>query len=274
MTNRYDQRFAQLKAAKKRAFIPFTLLGWPNRDRSLSIIKTMIDSGASALELGLAFSDPIADGPTIQRAAFETLSSGFKVSDAFDLVRNIRTLDSEIPIGLLVYYNMILAHGARPFFEQARDAGADGILVADLPPEAAEELAPAAQEYSLTLIFIVSPLTSAERLDLILKHAGGFLYAVSRLGITGVEERYDTQLKNLIDKVHARTQLPVCVGFGISTPDQARAMLALGADGVITGSRIIALVNSTGPENDLQQLRDFLLSLLQTVESPELHLNV
>src|SRR5687768_15751647 len=203
MTDRYRKRFAEMRNTGKRAFIPFTLLGWPDPSASLEIVRVMIDSGATALELGWAFSDPIADGRTIQAAAFETLASGFKVTDALDMIAEIRKLDAEIPIGLLVYYNMVLVQGAGEFFARAGKAGVDGVLIADLPPDSADEVLESAHANDLELIYIVSPVTNEKRLDLILQHAGGFIYAVSRLGITGTEERFDKDLAAVIKKVHA-----------------------------------------------------------------------
>jgi tryptophan synthase alpha chain len=266
MTNRYETRFSQLKASGEKAFIPFTLLGWPNRRNSLQIIQAMIESGAAALELGLAFSDPIADGPTIQKAAFETLASGFKVSDALELIREVRKIDEQIPIGLLVYYNMVLAKGPEQFFAGVAEAGVDGVLIADLPVESADELQDAARKAGVEMIFIVSPLTDEHRLAQILQHAGAFLYLVSRLGITGVQERYDSHLKAIVASVHKTSHLPVCVGFGVSTPEQAHSMLELGADGVITGSRIIEIVSETGSEFNLQNLKDYLNSMVNSVQ--------
>ncbi len=262
MRNRYETRFSQLRAAGKKAFIPFTLLGWPDRDKSLAIIKQMIASGASALELGWAFSDPIADGPVIQRAAFETLALGFTVNDALSLIKDVRELDDEIPIGLLVYYNMVLAQGVESFFARAKEAGVDGVLVADVPPESADEITPMARKHGICPIFIVSPLTTEERLEMIVQQAAGFLYAVSRLGITGTEDRYDEQLQDMIASVRKKTNLPLCVGFGISTPEQAKLMLALGADGVITGSRIIQLVEGAGAGSIEATLRPYLESMV------------
>jgi len=265
MHNRYEARFSRLRDAGKKAFIPFTLLGWPDREKSLEIIKLMIASGASALELGWAFSDPIADGPVIQRAAFETLALGFSVGDALSLISEVRQLDEEIPIGLLVYYNMVLAQGVDSFFAQAKNSGVDGVLVADVPPESADEITPLAQQHGICPIFIVSPLTTEQRLAMIVQHAAGFLYAVSRLGITGTEQRYDAQLEDMIARVRKKTELPLCVGFGISTPEQAKSMLALGADGVITGSRIIQLVERAGAEPIEPILRPYLASMVQAV---------
>jgi len=252
-----SDRFAKLKTGK--AFIPFTMLGWPNRQDCLKTIKTMIESGATALELGMAFSDPIADGPLIQQAAIETIASGFSVQDAFDLIAEIRTFNSSIPIGLLVYYNMVLKFGPENFYLQAKAAGVDGILIVDLPAEESNEVTQLAKVHALAQIFIVSPLTSQKRLEAILKQAGGFLYVVSRLGVTGVHEDFDTKLKELISSVKKSTDLPLLIGFGISTPEHARQMLSLGADGVITGSRVIYLVRN-GSEG---ALKEFLSSMVK-----------
>lgn len=265
MSNRYEKRFAQLRQKGERAYIPFTILGFPDRKLCLETVKCMIDAGASALELGIAFSDPVADGPIIQKAACRTIESGFSVDDGLSLVREIRKIDSEIPIGLLVYYNMVLAPGIDAFYAKAADAGVDGVLIADLPPECADEIASASEKYGIAPIFIVSPLTNSHRLDLILKFAKGFLYAVSRLGITGVEERYDTKLADLISQVGRKTDLPVCVGFGISTPEQAKSMLNLGAHGVITGSKIVELVNHEN-RDFRESLVAYLTSMVNTVK--------
>ncbi len=267
-TGRYAQRFAQLKEAGQKAFIPFTLVGWPDRETSLTIIDAMIEGGATMLELGLAFSDPAADGPIIQQAATETLASGFEVKDALSLIRCIREKHPAIPIGLLVYYNMVLARTAEGFFQQVAEAGVDGVLIADLPPELADEVLPAARKNKLDLIFIVSPLTSPQRLTKIAEMAGGFLYVVSRLGITGTEERYDDQLQTLLKTIKQTTDLPACVGFGISTPEQAAKILALGADGVITGSKVIQLVRDHAGQAPPDYLMPYIRSMVDTTVLP------
>jgi len=263
MSNRYQSRFAQLKAEKKRAFMPFTLLGWPNRDTSFKLIKQMIDSGASALELGVAFSDPIADGPVIQNAACEVLESGFKLDNAFELIKDIRALDANIPIGVLVYFNMVIARGIDNFFQRAKQVGIDGILIADLPAESADEIIPYAKQHGIDPIFLVSPLTSPDRLDTILKNASGFIYLLSRLGVTGTQERTherDAVLKNLIENIHNKTDVPVCAGFGISTPADAKTMFEIGADGVISGSKVIQLVGASAP--NFQPVADYYKEML------------
>lgn len=260
--NRYASLFQTLRAENRKAFIPFTLLGYPNPDASFDSIKTLIDAGASALELGLAFSDPMADGPIIQKAATETLASGYTVSDALALLKRIRAYAQDIPIGLLVYYNMVLAKTPQGFFEAVADAGVDGVLIADLPPENIQEVAPFAEKNGVALIHIVSPLTTDARLKLITQHAGGFLYIVSRLGITGVEERFDRQLSELLARVQRQASLPLCVGFGISRPEHAAQMVKAGADGVITGSRVIQIIQETPQADRARVLAEFVRDML------------
>ncbi len=259
---RYQARFSQWAAQGRKAFIPFTLLGWPDKATSLEVVQTMIESGVTALELGFPFSDPASDGPVIQKAAMDALENGFTVQDGFDMLREIRRMDAKIPIGLLVYYNIILAQGIAPFFQAAAEAGVDAVLIADLPPECADEVYPIAQACDVELIFIVSPLTSSARLKTIERYAGGFLYVVSRLGITGTDEKTDTHLADLILRLKQETRLPVCVGFGISSPEQAAKMYQYGADGVITGSKIIQIVSeATGVDRKIV-LTSFLQRML------------
>jgi tryptophan synthase alpha chain len=244
--NRYAIRFATLRRTGRKAFIPFTVLGFPDRKRCLASIKAMLAGGVSALELGIAFSDPIADGPVIQQATHEVLASGFRVRDALALVAEVRQQDGDIPIGLLVYHNIVAARGAERFFADARAAGADGVLIADLPPEMAAETTSAAKQVGIAPIFMVSPLTDTARLQRLASLAEGFLYVVSRLGTTGSQTQFDDQLRATLGRARAAVDLPLCVGFGVSTPAAAQHMVALGADGVITGSRIIEIIRAAG----------------------------
>lgn len=249
-TDRYATAFAKLNQLGQKAFIPFTVLGWPDAESSFQIIKTMIESGASALELGLAFSDPVADGPIIQKASHECVSSGFTTNDAFKLVQRIRQTNDQIPIGLLTYYNLVLAKGRESFFQSAQEAGVDGILIADLPIENVEEVFPFAEKHGVRLIFLVSPVTTAERLKKIVSKAGAFLYLISRLGVTGTHDREtekDQALIKLVTQIRTLSKLPVCAGFGISAPRHARTMFALGLDGIITGAKIVEIVQSASP---------------------------
>lgn len=248
MPSRFQKQFATLASAGKKGFIPCTLLGYPDRDTSVATAKCMIDAGATALELGMAFSDPLADGPVLSNAATSVVASGFSTQDAFDTLSVIRQLDADIPIAILVYFNTVLSYGVDGFFAASKKSGADAVLIVDLPPEAAAGIGVtrAARENQIEQIFIVSPITSADRLPHILKDAGAFVYVVSRLGITGSESRYASDLEAVLARVHAQTNLPACVGFGVSTPEQAQYMIACGADGVITGSRLLEILDQSG----------------------------
>ncbi|MGQ9898439.1 MAG: tryptophan synthase subunit alpha [Acidobacteriota bacterium] len=269
--NRYDARFTALRQAGRKAFIPFTVLGFPDQTRCLASIKAMLAAGVSALELGIAFSDPIADGPVIQQATHEVLASGFSVHDALALVAQVRQQDAAIPIGLLVYHNIVAARGTERFFADVRAAGADGVLVADLPPEMAAEAAAAAKANDIALIFMVSPLTDAARLRRIALLATGFLYVVSRLGITGSQTHFDDELRETLTRTRAAVHLPLCVGFGVSTPEAAQHMVALGADGVITGSRMIEIIRTAGDmlEAAVEQFCYAMQSAVDGVSSQE-----
>lgn len=268
MQNRYEKKFEELAKAGQKAFIPYTLLGYPNKEICMRSMETLIDSGASALELGLAFSDPLADGPIIQAATAKVLESGFKVRDAFELIADIRRRDDAIPITLMCYYNTVLARGIASFCKNAKEAGVDGILVVDLPPSESALLSKECNKNALCQIFIVSPLTSAERLEEISRLASGFIYTVSRLGITGVDERYENSLPQLIELTKRVTKLPVVVGFGISSPANASVMYEVGADGVITGSKIIQLLGTVKSDTEtLEELFQFSESMVLSSKS-------
>lgn len=263
--NRYGTMFAQLRAENRHALIPFTILGWPNPEVCLKSIDAFVAGGATGLELGLAFSDPMADGPLIQAAAKDTLEAGFTVNHAMDLLKTVRQKHPELPIGLLVYYNLVLARRIDRFFEQIGEAGADAVLIADLPPERFEEVLPAANENGVHLIAMISPLTDAARLRQIQQNAGGFLYTVSRLGITGVEERHDQSLTGLMESAKANASLPLCVGFGISKREHVEKMVNLGADGVIIGSSVMAQIQALAPEYPLESIQDYLKEMARPV---------
>ncbi|HLC65218.1 MAG TPA: tryptophan synthase subunit alpha [Candidatus Nanoarchaeia archaeon] len=235
--NRYKKAFA-----KKNAFIPFAVVGDPDLKTSEQIIRAMIDSGADALELGVAFTDPIADGPTIQKADDRVLRRHIKLNDIFNLIKRIRKYNNEIPIGLLTYYNIIYQRGIEKFFRDAKAAGVDGVLAADLPIEEANDAVKAAKKAKIDPIFIVSPTTTANRLKKILKSARGFIYVVSLLGVTGTRNKVNPAVYKLLKFVRPKTRLPLAVGFGISKPEHVRTILSTGADGVIVGSAIVKII--------------------------------
>ncbi len=267
MIQRYAQTFQRLEEEGAKAFIPFTLLGWPTANDSFELLKSLIDGGASCLELGLAFSDPVADGPIIQAAAFETIESGFTLTDAFELLKKVRNYKQTIPIGLLVYYNTVLSQGVEQFYAKAADAGVDSVLIADLPSDCAQEVTEFAAKYDIAPVFIISTLTNDERLANIAKLAKGYLYVVSRLGITGTHEQYDGDLESLLKRAKNLSPLPLCVGFGISTPEQAKRMISMGADGVITGSRVIQIMRETGAPNSVEAYTRTMVEAVNPVKS-------
>lgn len=264
-SQRYERLFNQLRSEKRHAMIPFILLGWPTPEVCLNMVDAFIAGGAAALELGIAFSDPMADGPLIQKAARDTLDLGFDMDQALKLLKTIRQKHSETPISLLVYYNLVLARGVEKFVRDIAEAGADALLIADLPMECFDEVKPFADAYGVHLTSIISPLTDEKRLPGIASKSGGFLYAVSRLGITGVEERYDQSLDALFKRVRNCSTLPVCVGFGISKREHVENMVRLGADGVIVGSAVMAKIQALAPNYETNSIESYIRDLSAVV---------
>jgi len=236
----YKQTFSQLNRA---ALIPFFVIGDPDFDTSLAIIKAAIDAGADILELGIPFSDPIADGPTIQKADIRAMSSGMNVARALEFIKQIKDY-KDIPIGLLMYYNLIYQYGTEKFFSDFHQAGVNSILVADLSIDDGDEIISPAASAGLDTVFMVTPNTEPERMKLIASKTTGFIYTVSVLGVTGSRDQLSNTVEGLIGKLKKLTSVPVCVGFGISKPEHAASVAQAGADGVIIGSKIVGLIES------------------------------
>lgn len=222
-------------------FIGFTVGGDPDKDTCVRIAQALIDGGTDILELGVPFSDPVADGPAIQRADDRALAAGTTPSVIFEIVREIRTF-SDVPVVLLTYYNIVYRCGTGRFYKEARDAGVDGILIADMPVEESEEVTEIAGRYGIDPIFLITRTTSDERIQKIAAKARGYLYLVSVLGVTGVRDTVETGAIDLLNRVRKHTSLPLALGFGISTPKHAKVCAGAGADGVIVGSAIVAIV--------------------------------
>lgn len=239
--SRYSAAFGELRRQGQKAFIPFFVIGDPDYATSLEIVKTAVDAGADMLELGLAFSDPIADGPTIQAADLRALRSGIRIADCFRFIEEVRRFTS-VPIGLLVYVNLILKRGVAGFFRQAAQAGVDGILAADVPIEESSAILEAADRYGVDPIFMVTPATTPARLARIARSARGFIYLVALLGVTGARGDLDPETVRVLRRVRSVTDVPVCVGFGISRPEHVAALARSGADGAIVGSAIIDVI--------------------------------
>lgn len=241
------------------AFIGFTVGGDPDQETSGRIARALIDAGTDILELGVPFSDPVADGPTIQRADERALAAGTTPDIVFAIVRELRSY-SGIPIVLLTYYNTVFKRGVDRFYRDARDAGVDGILIADLPVEESDEITAIATRYGIDPIFLVAQTTSDERIKKIADRASGYLYLVSVLGVTGVRSQVSKGAIDLLNRVRKHTNLPLALGFGISTPDHVRACNHAGADAVIVGSAIVNIVEKTkhDPEFMVQELREYV----------------
>ncbi len=240
---RIESRFAALRAERRGALVTFTMAGDPDAERSAALAAALPGAGADVVELGMPFSDPMADGPVIQRAGQRALAAGQTMARTFDVVRTVRAGDDETPIVLMGYANPILAWGIPDFAAEAARAGVDGLITVDLPPEEDGTLREAADAANLRVIRLVAPTTGADRLPSVLAGSSGFVYYVSITGITGGAAPDSRDVAAAVGRVNAATDLPVCVGFGVRTPAHA-AEIARSADGVVVGSAICERIES------------------------------
>ena len=252
ITTRISRRFADLQARGEMGIIPYITAGDPSLDASLKFVAALADAGADVIELGVPFSDPLADGPTIQRASERALKSGTSLASVLELVKRIRKLDTpaaDVPIVLFTYYNPILQMGLEKFAAAASDAGADGVLATDLTPEESAEYRKILRSHSLDTVFLGAPTSTDERLNLIANASSGFLYLISRTGVTGAKDSLPDDLPSLLRRARAVTHLPIAVGFGISQPGHVSVLGGL-ADAAVIGSSLVAEIeNATA--NDL-----------------------
>jgi tryptophan synthase alpha chain len=262
----YRQVFSDLKKQDRTALIPFFVIGDPDFDTSLAVVKTAIDAGADVLELGIPFSDPIADGPTIQKADIRAMRGGMSVAKALEFIREVKDY-KDIPIGLLMYYNLVYQYGTGKFFGDFHQAGVNSVLVADLSIDDADEIVDPAVSAGLDTVFMVTPNTPSERMKLIASRTTGFIYAVSVLGVTGSREKLSDTVEGLVGKLKELTSVPVCVGFGISRPEHAATVAQAGADGVIIGSRVVGLIESNlgDRESMLAEISAFLTEVKSAI---------
>ena len=236
----------------KPIFMPYFPLGYPDLDTSIDVIEVMAKNGADLMEVGLSFSDPLADGPVIQHATQIALENGITVKKSLEAVKELRQRGVDIPLILMGYYNPMLAYGLEKFVHDATEAGADGFIIPDLPPEEAAEFETLANSHPL--IRMLAPTTPSERMEMVARDAQGFVYLVSVTGVTGERKSLSEGLSELISRVREHTSAPVCVGFGIGTPEQAKEVGAL-ADGVIVGSACVKTIgNSERPLEAAKQL--------------------
>ena len=237
----YKETFENLKNKNEGALVAFIVIGDPGYKISLEITKKIIEAGADILELGLPFSDPIADGPTIQAADVRALNSGINTDKVFEFVKELRKY-TDIPIGVLSYANLIYQRGIKKFYSDSRKAGISSILIADMPIEEYNTALDYAKNNNVETIFMISPLTSNHRIKKIAKNATGFIYVVSRLGVTGVKSNLEKSTLSLIKRIRKFTDKPLCIGFGISKTEHVKSVIKAGADGAIVGSAIVDLI--------------------------------
>jgi tryptophan synthase alpha chain len=239
MSRRYDELFAGIEPGSRGAFVPFATLGDPNHAESGAILDTLVAAGADALELGIAFSDPVADGPVIQAAATRALAAGATVTSSLELVRDLRRRNADLPIGLLLYANLVWSRGLDRFYAEAAEAGVDSVLLADVPLEEIGPFAAAADQAGIAPVLIAPPNATDRTLDAVARTTRGYTYVTTRSGVTGDRERPDPTLSRTLDRLAKLGAPPAVLGFGIATPEQARAGIAAGAAGVIAGSAVV-----------------------------------
>ncbi|UYO53905.1 tryptophan synthase subunit alpha [Rhodopseudomonas palustris] len=238
MTTRIDTRFGELKQQGRPALVTFVMAGDPDLDTSLQILKALPAAGADVIEIGMPFTDPMADGPAIQAAGLRALKTGTTLKKTLGLVRDFRATDNVTPLVLMGYYNPIYIYGVDAFLADAKQAGVDGLIIVDLPPEEDEELCLPAMKAGLNFIRLATPTTDEKRLPAVLANTSGFVYYVSITGITGSASADASAVGTAVQRIKRHTNLPVCVGFGIRTPEAAQAIAAQ-ANGAVVGSALI-----------------------------------
>jgi tryptophan synthase alpha chain len=260
---RIEAAFDQLKRDGNKGFIPFITAGDPDLDTTTKLLVELSQAGATVIELGVPFSDPMADGPVIQRASERALAQGFGLKEIFAASAEVRTL-IDTPIVLFSYFNPLLQYGLKRLGRDARDAGIDGMLVTDLTPEESGEFAAVLKSNALDLIFLVAPTSTDERLQLITDHASGFVYAVSRAGVTGARENLSHEAELLVARVRKFSSLPVAVGFGISSAQQVAETLRY-ADAAVVGSAIVAQIEKLSGDPDVvEKIGQFARQLIRS----------
>ena len=250
MTTRIDAKFASLKAEGRKAFVAYVMAGDPDYDTSLELVKALPGAGVDIIELGLPFTDPMADGPTIQLAGQRALDGGMTLESTLALARAFREDDDTTPIVLMGYYNPIYSHGVEAFLDAAKEAGIDGLIVVDLPPEEDPELCIPAQKAGLNFIRLATPTTDDARLPAVLQNTSGFVYYVSITGITGAAAAQSADVAPDVARIKGATDLPVIVGFGIRTPETAKDIASV-ADGCVVGSAIVSELASGKPVTEV-----------------------
>ena len=249
MSDRLNKKFQQLKEQDKRAFVSYQMACDPDYKTSLDLMKEFASSGVNIIELGMPFSDPMAEGPAIQKAAKRSLQNECNLDIIFKLLKDFREGDKDTPVILMGYYNPVFSYGVEKFMKAALEAGADGFIIVDLPPEEEEELTRYSKIYNLPLIKLTTPTTDEQRAEKILQNSGGFVYHVSVAGVTGQKEAVKELISSKIDMLRNKTDLPICTGFGIKTPEAAKDIAEI-CDGIVIGSAFVRIIedNLNKPE--------------------------
>ena len=257
--SRYSTLFANLHEKSEGAFVPFVTIGDPGKEQSIEIIKSLIDGGADALELGIPFSDPIADGPVIQQANIRALAANITTDDCFEIIKAVRQYNEHIPIGLLLYSNLVLAKGLEQFYQSAKEAGVDSILVADVPLHESKMFRQTATSCGIEPIFIATPNADDDTLRQCASYGRGYTYLLSRAGVTGTETKAQMPPEEMITKLTEYHAAPALLGFGISTPEDVKNALASKAAGAISGSAVVKIIADNLHDNTsmCDQLREF-----------------
>ncbi len=258
--DRYQSLFQRLADKNEGAFVPFVTIGDPSPKLSLQIMQTLVDAGADALELGFPFSDPLADGPTIQGANNRALEAGTTPDICFELISQIREQNPDLPIGLLMYANLVYSRGVENFYQRCQQAGIDSVLVADVPTTESADFVAAAEKYGIKPIFIAPPTASDETLKSVGSLSKGYTYLLSRAGVTGAETKANMPVHELLERLNQFDAPPALLGFGISQPDQVKQAIAAGAAGAISGSAVVKIIETyqNDPELLLKSLANFI----------------
>lgn len=261
--DRYQSLFQRLKNQNEGAFVPFVTVGDPNKELSLQIMDTLVEAGADALELGIPFSDPLADGPTIQGANIRALDSNVTPSICFELISQIRQRYPQLPIGLLMYANLVYANGIDNFYRRCAEIGIDSVLIADVPTNESADFIQAAKKHGVHAIFIAPPTASNQTLKSVAELGGGYTYLLSRAGVTGAETKANMPVAHLMDRLNQFSAPPALLGFGISQPEQVVEALDAGAAGAISGSAVVKIIESNldDAQTMLNELATFVGSM-------------
>lgn len=262
--NRYHVTFSELAENHQAAFVPFVVLGDPSRNNSLEIVKCLVESGADALELGFPFSDPLADGPTIQGAMERSLASGTTPADCFEMIRDFRSIDDKTPIGLLVYANLVHSFGIQTFYERCSQVGVDSVLVADVPSSESTPFCDAAKTANVAPILLCPPNVDNETIKNIAEQGEGYTYLLSRAGVTGTGVSAEAPVSQLLKQLAEFNAPPSLSGFGISQPEHVQKAIQAGASGVIVGSAIVEIIQRN--LEDLNKLTAELGSYVQNMK--------